>query len=54
VLSVVKVDDTMVYKEPSDAASTGSSLSSATIVARHEEPVTAPFVRITWCDPETE
>jgi hypothetical protein len=53
VLSVVKVDDTMVYKEPSDAAAAGSSLSSGTIVARHDEPVTAPFVKITWCDPGT-
>ncbi len=53
VLSVAKIDDVLIYKEPKDAAATGRSLASATIVARSTESVTAPFARITWCDPAT-
>ena len=50
VLSVVKADDVIVYKEAQDSSATGTSLSSGAIVARHTESVTAPFVRITWYD----
>ena len=51
VLSVTKTDEVIVYKQPMDAGATGTSLSSAMVVARLNESVTAPFARITWYDP---
>ncbi len=51
VLSVVKTDGVIIYSAPKDAAATGKSLSSATVVARISESVAAPFAKITWYDP---